>query len=69
MMDQAFEKLLNKPARRHPHQKDKPELHTEQGKCKETICREAEKPSQPDVSRDSDDKQNSIALQETMDTD
>ena len=41
----------------------------EQGKCKETICREAERPPQPDVSRDSDDEQNSIVSQETMDTD
>ena len=41
----------------------------EQGKCKETICREAERPPQPDVSRNSDDKRNRIALQETMDTD
>ena len=41
----------------------------EEGKCKETICREAERPSQPDVSRDSDNEQNSIASQETMDRD
>ena len=68
MMDQAFEKLLSKPVRRHPHQKDKPEPCMEQGKCKETICREAEKLLQPDVSRDSDDEQNSIVSQETMDT-
>ena len=43
MMDQAFEKLLSKPVRRHPLQKDKYEPCTEQGKCKETICREAER--------------------------
>ena len=41
----------------------------EQGKCKETICREAEKLLQPDVSRDSNDEQNSIVSQETRDTD
>ena len=56
MMDQAIEKLLNKPVRRHPCWKDKPEPCTEQGKQKETICREAEKHPQPDVSRDSDDE-------------
>ena len=56
MIDQAFEKLLSKPVRRHPHRKDKPEPHTEQGKHKETIHREAERPPQPDVSRDSDDE-------------
>ena len=38
-------------------------------KSKETIHREAAKPPQPDISRDSDDEQNSIALQEMMDTD
>ena len=68
-MDQAFEKMLNKPVRRHPHQKDIPEPCLEQGKHKESICREAERPPQPDVSRDSDDEQNSITFQETMDTD
>ena len=41
----------------------------EQGKHKESICREAERPPQPDISRDSDGEQNSIASQETMDTD
>ena len=56
MINQAFEKLLIKPVRRHPCQKDKPEPHMEQGKCKETICREAERLPQPDVSRDSDNK-------------
>ena len=69
IMDQAFEKMLSKPARRHPHQKDKPEPHMEQRKHKETICREAERPPQPDISRDSDNEQNSIASQATMDTD
>ena len=56
MMDQAFEKLLSKSVRRHPHRKDKPEPRMEWGKCKETICNEAERPPQPDVSRNSDDK-------------
>ena len=69
MMEQAFEKMLSKPVRRHPHQKDKPKPRMEQGKHKESICREAERPPQPDVSRDSDNERNSIALQETLDTD
>ena len=41
----------------------------EQGKCKETICREVEKLPQHNIGRESDDEQNSIVLQETMDTD
>ena len=41
----------------------------EQGKHKETICREAERLPQYDVNRDSDDEQNSIVSQEMMDTD
>ena len=41
----------------------------EQGKCKETIHREAEKLPQYNVNRESDDKQNSIVSQEMMDTD
>ena len=40
----------------------------EQGKHKETICREAERLPQHDVNRDSNDKRNSIILQ-MMDTD
>ena len=31
-INQAIEQLLDKSARRHSHQKDKPELHMEQGK-------------------------------------
>ena len=61
-MNQAIEQLLNKPVRRHSHQKDKPEPHMEQGKCKETICREAETLPPRNISRESDNKQNSIAL-------
>ena len=41
----------------------------EQGKCKGTICKEAETHPPRNVSRESDDKQNCIALPETMDTD
>ena len=43
IMNKAIEQLLNKPVRRHSCQKDKPELHMEQGNHKETICREVEK--------------------------
>ena len=68
-MNKAIEQLLNKPARRHSRQKEKPEPCTEQGKHKESICREAEKLSQYDVNRESDDKRNSVVLQEMMDTD
>ena len=68
-MNKAIEQFLNKPARRHSCQKDKPEPCTEQGKHKETIHKEAERLPQYNVNRDSDDKQNSIVSQEMMDTD
>ena len=41
----------------------------EQEKCKETICKEAERLPQHNVNRESDDKSNSMVLQEMMDTD
>ena len=41
----------------------------EQGKRKETICKEAETLPPRNISRESDNKQNSRALLETMDTD
>ena len=41
----------------------------EQGKCKEAIHKEAEMLSPKDISRESDEEQNSRALLETMDTD
>ena len=69
IMNKTSEQLLNKPVRRHSRQKDKPELRMEQGKCKETICKEAEMLPPRDVCRESDDKQNSIVLLEMMDTD
>ena len=69
IMNKAIEQLLNKPARRHTHQKDKPELHMEQEKHRETICKEAEMHPLKNVNRESDDEQNSIVSQETMDTD
>ena len=68
-MNQAIEQLLNKPARRHSCQKDKPELHMEQGKHKESIRKEAEMLPPRNISRESDDKQNSIASLEMLDTD
>ena len=68
-MNKAIEQLLNKPVRRHSCQKEKPELCMEQGKCKETICREAEKLPQYDINREPKDEWNSIVSQEMMDTD
>ena len=68
-MNQGIDKLLNKPARRHSRQKDKPEPHMEQGKHMETICKEAETLPPRNVSREFDDERNSIASLETMDTD
>ena len=67
-MNQAIEQLLNKPVRRHSHRKEKPELRMEQGKCKETICKEAEMLPSRDVSRESDNEQNCIVSLEMMDT-
>ena len=69
IMNKVIEQLLNKPVRRQSHQKDKPEPCMEQGHHKETICKEAEMLPQHDINRDSDDKQNSMVSQETMDTD
>ena len=68
-MNKAIEQLLNKPVRRHSCQKDRPELCMEQGKRKETICKEAEMLPPRDICRESDDEQNSIVLLEMMDTD
>ena len=68
-MNEAIERLLNKPARKHSRRKDKPELHTEQGKCKEALHQEAETLPPINVSRDSDDERNSRISLETMDID
>ena len=68
-MNEAIEQLLNKPVRKHSHQKDKPEPCTEQGKCKEALRQEAETLSPINVSGDSDNEQNSRISLETMDTD
>ena len=55
-MNEAIYRLLMKPVRRHSHQKDKPEPHTEQGKHKEALCKEAETLPPRNVSRESDDE-------------
>ena len=41
----------------------------EQEKCKETICKEAERLPQSNINRESDDKPNSVVSQEMMDID
>ena len=68
-MNEAIEQLLNKPARKHSHRKDKPEPCMEQGKCKEVLRQEVETHPPINVSRDSDDEQNNRISLETMDTD
>ena len=68
VMNQAIDQLLKKSAR-NSCQRDKPELHTEHRKHKETICKEAEMLPPRNISRESDDEQNSRASLETMDTD
>ena len=68
-MNEAIERLLNKPVRRHSCRKDKPELHTEQGKRKEALRQEAETLPPINISGDSDDERNSRISLETMDTD
>ena len=55
-MNEAIERLLNKPARRHSHRKDKPEPCMEQGKRKEALCQEAETLPPINVSGESDDE-------------
>ena len=61
--------MLNKPARKHSRWKDKPELHTEQGKRKEALHQEVETLPPINISGDSDNERNSRILLETMDTD
>ena len=68
-INQAIDQLLNKSARRHTLCKDTPELCTEQGNHKETICKEGETLPPKNISRESDDEQNSQGFLETMDTD
>ena len=69
VMNQAIDQLLKKSARRPSCWKDKPEPCTEQGKHKESICKEAETLPPRNASRESDDEWNSRVLLETMDTD
>ena len=68
-MNEAIERLLKKPARKHSHQKDKPEPCMEQGKHKELQHKEVETLPPINISRDSDDERNSRISLETMDTD
>ena len=55
-MNEAIERLLKKPVRKHSCQKNKPEPRMEQGKHKEVLRKEAETFPPINVSRDSDDK-------------
>ena len=68
-MNEAIERLINKPVRKHSRWKDKPEPCMEQGKCKEALCQEAETLPPINVSGDSDNERNSRISLETMDTD
>ena len=56
IMNKAIEQLLNKPVRRHSCRKNKPEPCMEYKKCKETICKEAERLPQHNINRESDDE-------------
>ena len=55
-MNEAIKRLLKKPVRKHSCWKDKPELRTEQGKCKEALHKEAEMLPPINVSGDSDNE-------------
>ena len=68
-MNEAIDRLLKKPARKQSCRKDKPELHMEQGKHKEALCKEAEMLPPINISKESDDERNSRVSLETMDTD
>ena len=68
-MNEAIDRLLKKPVRKHSRWKDKPEPHMEQGKCKEALCKEAETFPPRNISGESDNVQNSRVSLETMDTD
>ena len=58
IMNEAIDRLLKKPVRKHSCRKDKPEPCMEQGKRKETLHKEAEMLPPGNVSEESDDKQN-----------
>ena len=68
-MNEAIERLLKKPARKHPCRKDKPEPRMEHGKRKEVLRKKVEMLPPINISRDSDDEKNSRISLETMDTD
>ena len=68
-INEAIERLLKKPVRKHSCWKDKPEPHMEQGKHKDALRKEAEMLPPINISRDSDNEQNSRISLETMDTD
>ena len=68
-MNKAINRLLKKPVRKHSCWKDKPEPRMAQGKHKEALCKEVETLPPKNVSRESDNEQNSRVLLETMDTD
>ena len=55
-MNEAIDRLLKKPARKHSHWKDKLEPCTEQGKYKEVPRKEVETLPPTNVSGDSDNK-------------
>ena len=55
-MNEAIDRLLKKPVRKHSCWKDKPEPRTEQGKHKEALCKEVEMLPPRNVSRESDEK-------------
>ena len=55
-MNEALERLLKKPVRKHARREDKPELCMEQGKHKEALCKEAETFPPINVSGDSDNE-------------
>ena len=56
IMNEAIDRLLKKPVRKHPHRKDKPELRMEQGKRKEVLRKEAETLPPINVSGNSDNE-------------
>ena len=68
-MNEAIERLLNKPARKKSCWKDKPEPRMEQGKHKEALRQEAETLPPINISGDSDNERNSRISLESMDTD
>ena len=56
IVNKAIEQFLNKPVRKQTCQKKKPEIDTEQEKCRKTIHREADMLPPRTVSRESGDE-------------